>query len=423
MTLFISAIIGFSTNVAFAHDPFPPEIKFVSPIDGSDVGSTVKVKVSIRTHTAINKDGVNFEISGSNSYKKTLKGVQTSDSTWECSWDTSSVQNGKYSIKAEARDDDYPDGPGVRVININLNNVKKETKIIINDVKALEGTNINVMATLKDNSNKIIANKKIGFTINGKVYYATTDDGGTAKIVFKGVKGTYAVNARFAGDNIYGHSSANGKLEITKNAYTLKVSNIVVDRNKKTQLKAVLTYNNKKIANKSIKFYVDNVVVGTAKTNKNGIAILNYKAKLTPGKHTILAKYGNDIINSGILKIKKARVYLQITSNKAKPNAGDTITIYYRIKNDGPDTATNTKLTYKIPKSISYVKSVGSGTKKYNSKTKTFTWTINKVKVGTSLLKITFKIEKSGRTLLTPKITTDTYNTYSSGKKIYITVV
>ncbi|KZX17129.1 bacterial Ig-like domain protein [Methanobrevibacter cuticularis] len=423
MSLFVLAIIGFSSNIAFAHDPFPPEIKFVSPIDGSDATNNVKIKVSIRTHTAINGEGVKFDISGPNNYKKTLKGEKSSDTTWECYWDTSSAPNGKYSIKAEAQDDDYPQGPGVKVININLNNVKKETKILINDVKALQGTNVNVIATLKDGFNKIITNKKIEFTINGKTYSATTDSSGVAKITLKGVKGTYTVNAKFLGDNSYMSSSNSGKLYVTNNVYSLKVSNIDSDKNKIVQLKTTLTYKNKKVANKKIKFYVNNVVVGTAKTNKYGIAVLKYRTKLNHGKYTVLAKYSDNVVNIGVLKVKKANVYLQITSNKARPKVGNTITIFYRVKNDGPDTASNTKLTYKIPSNLKYVKAVGSGSKKYNSKSKTFTWTISKAKIGTTLLKLTFKTKKSGRALLTPKITTDTYNKYSSGKKLYITIV
>ena len=80
-------------------------------------------------------------------------------------------------------------------------------------------------------------------------------------------------------------------------------------------------------------------------------------------------------------------------------------------------------MTYKITSGLQYVKAIGNGSKKYNSKTKTFTWTISKAKVGTSLIKLVFKTKKPGRVLLTPKITTDTYNTYNSFKKVYITIV
>ena len=194
----------------------------------------VKIKTSIRTHTAIDDKSVIYEISGPNNYKKVITDKNPNDG-WECAWDTSSAPNGRYTIKAEAWDVDYPEGPGIKIIHVNLNNVKKETKLSVNNIKVLENTNTNIMATLKDSSNKPIQNKKIQFTINGKTYDGITDNGGIAKINFKGRKGTYTINAKFAGDNLYSPSSGNGKLTITKNTYNLKVSNIFADKNKKTQ--------------------------------------------------------------------------------------------------------------------------------------------------------------------------------------------
>jgi uncharacterized repeat protein (TIGR01451 family) len=291
-------------------------------------------------------------------------------------------------------------------------------------MKGQTAKDINVIAKLKDENNEILKNKKIQFTINEKTYIKTTDDGGIAKVIFKGSSGNYAMNAKYMGDNLFSSSSKDAKLIISNTAPNLKVSSIVGDKNKKIQLKATLIgANNKKLANKNIKFYVNNIAVGSSKTNKNGLAILNYKAILNSGKYTVSAIYDSDLSNSATLKIKKAGLYIQITSSKAKPKIGNTVTIYYRIKNDGPDPATNTKLTYKIPSNLNYVKAVATGTKKYNPKTKTFVWFIKKAKVGTSLLKITFKTKKSGRVLLTPKITTDTYNSYPKGKNLYLSIL
>lgn len=123
---------------------------------------------------------------------------------------------------------------------------KKASKLNVNDIKSSENTKVNLMATLKDSSNKDIANKKIQFIINEKIYVGTTDNGGIAKISFKDIKGSYSINAKFLGDNPYSSSSGTGKLTITKNGYNLKVNSISADKNKKTQLKAVLTHNNKK---------------------------------------------------------------------------------------------------------------------------------------------------------------------------------
>ncbi|KZX17094.1 Ig-like domain-containing protein [Methanobrevibacter filiformis] len=416
-----------SIGAVSAHDPFAPEIKFLSPKNNSDVQGQVKVKVSIETHSQITDDGVDFLITGSNNYKKVLKDTNPSDG-WECIWDTSSVPNGKYSIMASAYDVDFAD-PGTNNVIVNLNNIKKETKLDIKNVKGASGEHINIMATLKESTAKGIlakgiVNKKIQFTINGKTYTGITDNGGISKIKYKGNEGNYNVYVKFLGDNEYSISSSNANLTLLKNANKLKIGNIVANKNKEIQLKTnLIGANNKGIANRNIKFYIDNFFVGSSKTDKAGMAKLIHKLKLDGGKYTITAVYGNNVINSATLKVLQSSIYLKITSNKAYPKAGNKITIYYRIKNNGPNNATNTKLAYKIPKGLSYLKSTGTGSKKYDSKLNTLTWTLKKAKVGTTLLKVQFKTKKSGRILLSPKITTETYNPNLSIPKTYITVI
>ena len=70
-------------------------------------------------------------------------------------------------------------------------------------------------ATFKAASGKVVANKKITFTVNGKTYTATTNAKGVATVkVSLNKKGTYNFTAKFAGDNTYAAISKTAKLTI-----------------------------------------------------------------------------------------------------------------------------------------------------------------------------------------------------------------
>ena len=72
-----------------------------------------------------------------------------------------------------------------------------------------------ITATFKAASGKVVANKKITFTVNGKTYTATTNDKGVATVkVSLNKKGTYSFTAKFAGDNTYAAISKTAKLTI-----------------------------------------------------------------------------------------------------------------------------------------------------------------------------------------------------------------
>ena len=71
-------------------------------------------------------------------------------------------------------------------------------------------------ATFKSNRGTVIANKKITFTVNGKTYSAKTNDKGVASVnVSLTTKGSYAVTAKFAGDNTYSAVTKKATLKLT----------------------------------------------------------------------------------------------------------------------------------------------------------------------------------------------------------------
>jgi hypothetical protein len=70
-------------------------------------------------------------------------------------------------------------------------------------------------ATFKSASGKVVANKKITFTVDGKSYSATTNDKGLATVkVSLSKKGTYSFTVKFAGNTMYAAVNKTGKLLI-----------------------------------------------------------------------------------------------------------------------------------------------------------------------------------------------------------------
>ena len=425
---FLLLVIVSCCGMVSAHEgDNPPEISIIKPGNNQNISGTADIWVSLdHSHTGT-PNTLNITITGQNvSYNKkiqlSLSNFNNNYERWTTIWDTSDAPNGKYSIKAECVDI-Y--GVSSSTINVNLNNIKQNTKIELNNLKGINNQDVTISTILRDSSNKILVGKTIQFIVGGKTYTAQTDNGGIAKITYKGTIGTYNITAKFLGDNIYASSEKISILTISSSGSVVKVISFSVDKGKVAQLKATLTnsVNNKPLSSQTVKFTVNGVVVGCNTTNNNGVAIYNYKVPLNGGKYTILASSSDGIVNSGTLTVYQSSMYLKISTDNSKPSIGNKITLYYRIINDGPNSGTNTVFTYKIPSGFKFVKaSKDSWTYTYNSKTKTINWKLSSGKVGTSLLKITVKVTNSGKFLLKPKITTDTYDNslQSSLSNIYL---
>ena len=64
-------------------------------------------------------------------------------------------------------------------------------------------------------SYKLIKNKKVTFTVNGKTYTATTNSKGVATVkITLNKKGTYKYTAKFEGDSLYNAVTKKAKLTI-----------------------------------------------------------------------------------------------------------------------------------------------------------------------------------------------------------------
>ena len=71
-------------------------------------------------------------------------------------------------------------------------------------------------ATFKTDKGTVVAGKKVSFTVNGKTYSAKTNAKGVATVnVSLNKKGTYKVNAKFAGDSTYSAVTKTATLKLT----------------------------------------------------------------------------------------------------------------------------------------------------------------------------------------------------------------
>lgn len=181
-----------------------------------------------------------------------------------------------------------------------------------------------------------------------------------------------------------------------------------------------------------LRFIVNGVILGPVDV-VNGLATYNgwlIPADWNVGAYQILAEYlGTDNFapsnGTGTLTVDpSAGLYLNITTSNANPNVGDTFVITYGIGNYGPNSAENVTVTFQIPEGLEFISiSVNNGSWTYDPATRTVTWNLDTVPVGDpqSYLYLTLRALNSGTYVITPTITSDTYN-WNSGEVFSITI-
>lgn len=175
--------------------------------------------------------------------------------------------------------------------------VTKGTSSLTSPTKTFTVTTVSktITATLKDGSGKVIANKKVTATVNGKTYTATTNSKGVAtfKLTLKTVK-TFTVSLKFAGDSYYTASTKSIKVKVTKTKTKLTVPKKTFKRAAKVKkITATLKdQTGKVIKSKKVTFTVNGKKYA-AKTNKKGVATV--KVKLSKKKtYKVTVKFAGD---------------------------------------------------------------------------------------------------------------------------------
>ena len=202
---------------------------------------------------------------------------------------------GSKSIKTSFSGDiNYNSGSKTSAFTVN----KATTSLSITNFKGLFKKSNVIIATIKDQNGKVVADKSVNFYVNGKIIAtAKTNSVGVAsfKYTFKTRK-VHNIIAKFGGDTFYLAKNSATFKAIPKDKSSTSLAKFQAKYNKKATLKATLKNNLKKpMAKKLVKFYANGKYLGQAKTNAKGIATLTKKI-IVKGSVNFVAKYAGDKI-------------------------------------------------------------------------------------------------------------------------------
>ncbi len=192
------------------------------------------------------------------------------------------------------------------------------SKIVIGNFSGRYNQVIKVNATLLDKNDNPIVGKTINFYIKGiLVGTGVTNSEGIAILNYKcNITGTNSITANLTSDNgDYLPSSNSSTIVITKTNTKISIAKFTASYDNPVQLKATLLDSaGSPIKGKSISFYVNNVLVKSAVTDVNGIAIISYTHKAI-GNFQVLTKFNGDIdantsSNNSVLKVSKSNVVM-----------------------------------------------------------------------------------------------------------------
>lgn len=341
---------------------------------------------------------------------------------WSVSWDTSDAPNGEYWITAKAVDVKGLEGKSE--MKLILNNVPKESHIVLQETTTVVNKSTNVFATILDGNNNPLSNKNLTYAIDGVNYGSVkTTSAGSAFISFtpKEVK-NYKIMVKFGGDNRFIQSQIEGILKVSSNinATVLTINDVVGNNKEKILLKANLISPGFYDAafNKKINFYINNNLVGSALTDENGDAEFEYTVNEIGGTHLYSAKYQDDnntnFTDYASLYVPESDLYMTMSAVTYSIDgiftASNQFKITLVINNEGPDIAENLLYKYNISKSlkyISYSSSQGNMTVTSNNE---LIWDVGDMDMGSQKLEITFQALTADKVNLTGIMTTDTYD-------------
>ena len=213
------------------------------------------------------------------------------------------AQAGTHFIYSQFIGDDEYEAADMEVNSIILlkkvcNLTAKNISYKVNAVKKLS-------ATFRDQNKKLIKNKKVTFTVNGKTYTATTNSKGVATVkITLNKKGTYYYYAKFAGDSMYTAANKKAKLTVVPLATSLTTKKYTYKKAAKTKkLTTTLKSGKTVLKSQKITFRVNgkNYV---AKTNSKGIATVKIALK-KKGTYTYSVKYAGNNKYKAVSKTNK----------------------------------------------------------------------------------------------------------------------
>lgn len=274
-----SNVIQYAVDTSVGDSPFNFQLKLIDEDMNALVNKTINYAFNQKKYTAVTDEG----------------GIATLK--------ISLSKEGIYDIFSIFRGDEryLPSQMVANTITI----YKKESVLTIKNAAYKVSATKKLSATFKDDNGKLIKNKKVTFTVNGKSYSATTNSKGVATVkISLNKKGKYTYKAKFAGDSTYKAVTKSATLTINPLASSLTIKKYTYKKaSKSKKLKATLKSGTKVLKNKKVIFKVNGKTY-SAKTNSKGIATV--KIKLTKkGTFKYTAKFAGDNVYKAISKSNK----------------------------------------------------------------------------------------------------------------------
>ncbi|MDY9924015.1 Ig-like domain repeat protein, partial [Methanobacterium sp.] len=385
-------------------------VTYVTGINGQNI--QLQATLTNQDGTPLTGKTVNFQVNGT-----PVGSVLTNDSGIATLIYTITQTPGTHTINATFNGDgNYNSTYSIGILTVH----KNATNLTVLDVTGANGQNVTLKATLTNQDGTPLSGKTIQFTVNGtNAGSATTNSNGVATHNYQITQnqGTYIIGATFTEDSNYNSTTGSGTLTVEDKSTKLVVSDVQGRNGTVVDLNATLTDSDgNPLVGQTIYFQVDGTQVGSANTNGNGVASVPYTIDLTGGTHTIQVDFPGNAdyqatTGTGQLKVPLSSLYIRTTASKTNPTLGETITITFKLGNDGPDTAENVVFTLVIPDGMEFINaSTDQGTWTYNDTTRTITWNLGNVTVGDPYLWAIVRVLNNGNYVLMPLLSTDTYD-------------
>jgi len=124
----------------------------------------------------------------------------------------------------------------------------------------------------------------------------------------------------------------------------------------------------------------------------------------------------NDGGNATLTVPAAADVYVNTSTSKNNPSVGEEVVVRVKAGNNGPDTAQNVIVTYKVPEGMEFVSlawEAGYPAPVYDPTTRTVTWNLGNLTVIDPWMDITLRALSAGATSGDASVTSDTYDPVS----------
>ena len=187
-------------------------------------------------------------------------------------------------------DDDHIGTMNVATVNVALKTAAITAKTYTYNVNAKTKK---ISITVKDQNNKLVVNKAIKITVNGKTYSGKTNAKGVATVTVSiSKKGTYTYTAKVTGNSVYKEVTKKGKLVINGLSSAFTVKKYSFKRYATKKIKVTLKSGKTLLKYKKITLKVNGKTY-SAKTNSKGVATITIKLTKR-GTFTYTAKFAGD---------------------------------------------------------------------------------------------------------------------------------